>query len=226
VRKNPLHFAILILSGLLVTEGISLLFFEKISYEAGNLQRSSSKLPPGSTKGRVPEIQEQLSILRYLSIVPGVRSWAREVTFGLLNATVSQGESLEKQCVEILKAQPGSGMRWFELARLHVLRFGLDQKAQTALELSEATDPREIEVMARRLTLYLPNYNDLAEERKRRVINEVVAIGPLHAFLSDEAVREIKLTAQNQSDELRGAIRQKLNVEKLDQRPWLKAVGF
>jgi hypothetical protein len=172
-----------------------------------------------STREIQSDISDQVQNLRLFAFLPCCAGSVHRMIEKLL---VQENLATEADRRVILKAEPASGLDWLELAKLRSSRLG-PSGAFSAIDMSELTEPREIESVVQRASLYLSFWEFLPDRRQRRALNELCDAGP---FMKKQALQEIKLAITKRTEKQRQAIKEQLLARGVGEEGWVKAIGL
>ncbi|WP_363349461.1 hypothetical protein [Methylocystis echinoides] len=223
MTSKALAISVMLVSLIVFLEGASLLFYEALCAQEAYviwpaIEQKTNFVTPG------PETEELISKFRVFSSLPGTSGGARRM-LQTLDELVSAAKRVEEvHPKEILKVEPTSGTKWLELAKLRAARFGSGSKATlSALEMSELTEPREMDAVVQRIVFYLLIWDALPEGRQRLALSE---LSDAVILMDVQAKQTIRSTIAAMDATSRQVIKQRLAPLHPGKNEWMKAIGL
>jgi hypothetical protein len=132
-------------------------------------------------------------------------------------------ETLEACIKAELRAHPTSGVNWVELAKNRVRHNHLNGEVVQALAMSELTEPKEMNAMFERIFFSLTFWDDLSENKQRRVLDDLSEGAP---FMSKQDIDRLGKICRAKPAGWRDSVRSALILLNRGERPWINYIGL
>jgi hypothetical protein len=223
VANRILGVAIITLSSVAAFAGGNLLFAEMRQSQAQAMMEFEESNANSLRRDLQLKIKEQVSDVARFGALPGSIGSMHKTIATLLEVTRSDSAEVERNLRGLLRVEPASGSNWLTLAKIRMKQDRSGKSAFSALNMSELTEPREIDVIVQRTRFYLSLWETMPDDKKIQALRQLSDAVP---FMGNQAIREIKSEITARTMNQRQAIKEQLLAWAAGEKAWMKAIGL